>query len=127
MKNDMANESDVANTSNPEEANYINEADFQASIVARIRESLPLLSGDLRVERYLKLKLGHHKIVIDLVVFYILAGYITRCKNTIKIQTRNLYTNPKPWNWAYSNILDISSTTSKDRSVPQPQSHPNCA
>jgi len=41
MKNDMANESDVANTSNPEEANYINEADFQASIVARIRDHSP--------------------------------------------------------------------------------------
>ena len=42
-----------------------NEADFQASIIGRIRDALPLLSGDLRAERYLHLKLGHHDIVID--------------------------------------------------------------
>ncbi len=43
----------------------INEADFQASIVGRIRDAFPLLSGVLRVERYLRLKLGHHEVVVD--------------------------------------------------------------
>ncbi len=42
-----------------------NEADFQASIVEEIRKALPLLPADLRVERYLNLKLGHHEVVID--------------------------------------------------------------
>lgn len=43
----------------------MNEADFQASIVARIQEALPLLKGQIRVERYLHLKLGHHEIKIN--------------------------------------------------------------
>lgn len=43
----------------------INEADLQASIVARIQEALPFLKGKIRVERYLHLKLGHHEIKIN--------------------------------------------------------------
>lgn len=43
----------------------INEADFQAAIIARLREALPLLPANIRAERYLKLQLGHHQIAVD--------------------------------------------------------------
>lgn len=43
----------------------INEADFQAAIIARLREALPLLPINIRAERYLNLKLGHHQIAVD--------------------------------------------------------------
>lgn len=43
----------------------INEADFQAAIIARLREALPLLPANIRAERYLHLKLGHHHIKVD--------------------------------------------------------------
>jgi len=34
-----------------------NEADYLASIIGRIRDALPLLSGELRAERFLHLSL----------------------------------------------------------------------
>ena len=43
----------------------VNEAEFQASIINRIRAAFPLLPLDIRAERYLNLKLGHHDITID--------------------------------------------------------------
>lgn len=43
----------------------VNEADFQAAIIARLREALPLLPANIRAERYLKLQLGHHQIAVD--------------------------------------------------------------
>ncbi|MEE4180198.1 type I restriction enzyme HsdR N-terminal domain-containing protein [Pseudomonas viridiflava] len=43
----------------------INEADFQAALIARLREALPLLPANIRAERYLHLKLGHHHIKVD--------------------------------------------------------------
>lgn len=43
----------------------INEADFQAAIIARLRQALPLLPANIRAERYLNLKLGHHHIAVD--------------------------------------------------------------
>lgn len=43
----------------------VNEADFQAAIIARLRKALPLLPANIRAERYLNLKLGHHHIAVD--------------------------------------------------------------
>lgn len=42
-----------------------NEAEFQARILKQLCTALPLLKGDLRAERYLHLKLGHHEIEIN--------------------------------------------------------------
>lgn len=42
-----------------------NEAELQARLERRIRAALPLLPAQIRLERYLHLRLGHHAIVID--------------------------------------------------------------
>lgn len=47
------------------ELNKDNEAEFQASIIEEIRKAFPLLPSDIRAERYLHLKLGHHEVVVD--------------------------------------------------------------
>lgn len=62
VKNAMAKDTSTDPIASKE---TMNEADFQASIVARIEEALPLLKGQIRVERYLHLKLGHHEIKIN--------------------------------------------------------------
>ena len=41
------------------------EAELQARLESRIRAVLPLLPADIRLERYLNLRLGHHAILID--------------------------------------------------------------
>lgn len=41
------------------------EAELQARIESRIRAALPLLPAQIQLERYLHLRLGHHKIIID--------------------------------------------------------------
>lgn len=43
----------------------VNEADFQAAIIERLRAAFPVLPTNIRAERYLKLKLGHHDVSID--------------------------------------------------------------
>jgi len=42
-----------------------NEAEFQAGLVARIRAALPLLPANIKLERYLRLRLGHRALTID--------------------------------------------------------------
>ncbi len=42
-----------------------NEAEFQAGLVARIQAALPLLPANIKVERYLHLRLGHRALNID--------------------------------------------------------------
>jgi hypothetical protein len=58
----MAKVSGSAKVSVP---NKDNEAEFQASIIKEIRNGFPLLPSDIRAERYLNLKLGHHEVVLD--------------------------------------------------------------
>ena len=41
------------------------EAELQARLTQRIREALPMLPGELKLERHLRLRLGHHEILID--------------------------------------------------------------
>lgn len=43
----------------------MNEALLQARLVEMVRKALPMLPAELRVERYLSLRLGHHAIKID--------------------------------------------------------------
>ena len=42
-----------------------NEAEIQARFEARIRAALPLLPVQIKLEQYLRLRLGHHTITID--------------------------------------------------------------
>lgn len=42
-----------------------NEAEFQARLEAQIRAALPLLPAQIKLERHLNLRLGHHTIIID--------------------------------------------------------------
>ena len=43
----------------------VNEAEFQARLESRIRKAFPLLPAQIKLEHYLHLRLGHHRIVID--------------------------------------------------------------
>lgn len=43
----------------------MNEAEFQTHILQKVKEAFPLLPSDIQLERYLKLQLGHHKVIID--------------------------------------------------------------
>lgn len=43
----------------------LNEAEFQASLVARLRSALPLLPATIKVEHYLSLRLGRRAMTID--------------------------------------------------------------
>ena len=47
--------------------------------------------------------------------------------SSAQMSTQNRFATQQPKNSASSNMLDNSSTPSKDRSVPQPKTHPNCA
>jgi len=42
-----------------------NEAELQARLEGRLRAALPLLPGQIRLERYLRLLIGHHAITVD--------------------------------------------------------------
>jgi hypothetical protein len=42
-----------------------NEAELQASLVVKVRAALPLLPANIKLERYLKLRLGHRALNID--------------------------------------------------------------
>src|SRR5712691_8172710 len=42
-----------------------NEAEFQARLEARIRAALPLLPAKVKLERHLRLRLGHRTVVLD--------------------------------------------------------------
>ncbi|PRA52552.1 MULTISPECIES: type I restriction enzyme HsdR N-terminal domain-containing protein [Pseudomonas] len=64
VKDDMAGKKTDSSKQRPPKP-AINEADFQASIITRLREALPLLPSDIRAERYLHLKLGHHEVTVN--------------------------------------------------------------
>ena len=64
-KNKRASKTKAQPASHSAACPSVNEADFQAAIIARLREALPLLPANIRAERYLKLQLGHHQIAVD--------------------------------------------------------------
>jgi hypothetical protein len=42
-----------------------NEAELQANLKARIRAALPLLPARIQLERHLRLRLGHHDVIVN--------------------------------------------------------------
>ncbi|WP_258008184.1 hypothetical protein [Pseudomonas putida] len=64
-KKKRAPKSEAQPAANSGTSQSVNEADFQAAIIARLREALPMLPANIRAERYLKLQLGHHQIAVD--------------------------------------------------------------
>jgi hypothetical protein len=42
-----------------------NEAELQWSLVARVRAALPLLPANIKLERFLQLRVGHQALKID--------------------------------------------------------------